>query len=559
MNHPSRPGRPTPAPSRRASGSVLVAAGIMLSRLSGLVRESAMSRVLGLSNAANAFAAAVKIPNLLQNLLGEGVLSASFVPVYSQLLEEDDDEEAGRVAGAVAGMLMLVVGIAVLVLVLAARPLTRVFALGLPDETFELTVTLVRIMAVGIGFLVLSAWCLGVLNSHRRFFLSYAAPVVWNAVQVVVLIAVWVLDWDVDDAATALAWGLTAGGAAQLLVQLPATRRLAKSVRLGLGRKNPHVRDVRRRFGPVVLGRGVIQLSAYFDLFLASFLAGGAVAALFKAQLLYTLPVSLFAMSVAAAELPELSRLTADPEALSQRTTAALRRIAFWMLLAMLLYVAVGDLIIAVLFEGGRFDATDTVLVWLIVAAYGLGLPAIGISRMLQNACYATGDTAGPARIAAVRVAVSAGIGLLAMFPFDRVIIGPDGFIGLDEIFRPAGPLAEAIRDLDDPVRMGAVGLAIGSAVAAWVELTLLTALLVRKLPSLEHPLTTLRRPAMAAALAFLAAATVKLVVDDLPSLIAAPAAVGTAILTSTPWSHTAPVSRSPSSFCGPARRLIWR
>ncbi len=537
---------------------MLVASGIMLSRLSGLVRESAMSRVLGLSKAANAFAVAVRIPNLLQNLLGEGVLSASFVPVYSQLLEDDDDEEAGRVAGAVAGMLMLVVGVSVLVLVLAARPITRLLAFGLPDESFELTVTLTRIMAVGIGFLVLSAWCLGVLNSHRRFFLSYAAPVVWNAVQVVVLVVVWILDWDVDDAAKALAWGLTLGGAAQLLVQLPATLRLATSLRVGLGRKSPHVRDVRRRSGPVVLGRGVIQLSAYLDLFLASFLAGGAVAALFKAQLLYTLPVSLFAMSVAAAELPELSRLTADPEALTQRTTAALRRIAFWMLLAMLLYVSVGDLIIAVLFEGGRFDSTDTVLVWLIVAAYGLGLPAIGVSRMLQNACYATGDTAGPARIAAVRVAVSTGIGLLLMFPFDRVIIGPDGFVGLDKILRPAGPLAEAIRGQDDPVRMGAVGLAIGSAVAAWVELTLLTTLLVRKLPSLEHPLSTLRRPAVAAALAFLTAATVKLLVDDLPSLIAAPLAVGSAILVYAVVAHRTGVEES-ELLLKPARRLIWR
>jgi len=174
---------------------------------------------------------------MLQNLLGEGVLSASFVPVYSRLLDEsardeDGPTDPGRVAGAVAAALMTVVGLSVALIVTLARPITFVLAPGLTDDRFDLAVSLVRITALGTGFAVLSAWCLGVLNSHRRFFVSYAAPVLWNAVQVGALVVAWILAFDLDGVARALAWGVAGGGLAQLLVQLPLTLRLARGLRL---------------------------------------------------------------------------------------------------------------------------------------------------------------------------------------------------------------------------------------------------------------------------------------------------------------------------------------
>ncbi|MDG1878172.1 MAG: murein biosynthesis integral membrane protein MurJ, partial [Acidimicrobiales bacterium] len=389
--------------SRAGRGATLVGAGIFASRIAGLAREMVAGRVIGINGAADALAAAMRIPNLLQNLLGEGVLSASFVPVYSELLDADDEREASRVAGAVGAALMVVTGLSVLAIVLAARPLTRLLAWGLTDTSFELAVDLTRITAVGIGFMVMSAWCLGILNSHRNFFLPYVAPVIWNVAQIAALLLAWQGGWDIADATRAAAIGVAVGGVLQLLVQLPTTMTLARGVRLALDSNNPHVRDVRRRFGPAVLGRGAVQISAYIDLLLASFLAAGALSALFKAQILYILPVSLFAMSVAAAELPELSRLVHDPAQIAQRTNAALRRIAFWMLASSLVLIAAGEPIVALLFEGGAFTSADTSLVWLILVFYGLGLPAIGLSRMLQNAAYAMGDTAGPARLAALR------------------------------------------------------------------------------------------------------------------------------------------------------------
>jgi putative peptidoglycan lipid II flippase len=541
------------------SGSTFVAAGIGLSRVAGLLREMVTSRVLGLTFVADAFAAAARIPNLLQNLLGEGVLSASFVPVYSQLLDEDDERDASRVAGAIGALLLVVTGLSVFVLVVAAGPITAVLAPGLPDAGHDLAVGFTRIMAVGVGFLVMSAWCLGILNSHRTFFLPYAAPVLWNAVQIVALLFIWARGWALEDAARGLAIAVTVGGAAQLAVQLPTVRQLARGVRLRFDNRHPRVRDVRRRFAPAVLGRGVVQISAYLDLILATFLATGAVAALFKAQMLYTLPVSLFAMSVAAAELPEMARLVGDPDALVRRTRRGLERIAFWMLLASFVTIAAGDLIVGVLFQGGKFDATDGVLVWFILGAYGIGLPAIGTSRLLQNTCYAVGDTRGPARIAALRVAIAATVGLVFMFPLDRVLVGPDGLIGFGDALGFAGPLDAAVRAIPGgPVRLGAVGLAIGSAVGAWIELSLLSALVRRHVPGLGDPRRTLIGPATAAAVSFALTAALRLVIDPLPLLLEAAIAVGLAVTLYTVLCFRLGV-RDAELLLRPVRRLIWR
>lgn len=549
----------TDAPRR--SGSVLVAAGIALSRVAGLLREMVTSRVLGLSLAADAFAAAARIPNLLQNLLGEGVLSASFVPVYSKLLDDDaetGENEANHVAGAVGAMLLVATGLSVLVLIVAAAPLTSLLAPGLSGARRDLAIDFTQIMAVGIGFLVMSAWCLGILNSHRNFFLPYAAPVIWNAAQIVALLFIWWRDWPLADAARGLAIAVTIGGIAQLLVQLPTVTRLARGIRLRFDQHHAGVREVRRRFAPAVLGRGVVQLSAYLDLILATFLAAGALAALFKAQMLYTLPVSLFAMSVAAAELPELSRLADDPEALVWRTRRGLERIAFWMLLASFVSIATGDLIVGVLFGGGNFGASDVTLVWFILATYAFGLPAIGTSRLLQNACYAVGDTRGPARIAAIRVAIAATVGLLVMFPLDRVLIDGEALRGFGEAIGLFGPLDGDVRNAGDTVRLGAVGLALGSAIGAWVELTLLSSLVRQHVPGLDDARRTLLGPALPAAIAFAATAVLKLVAAPLPLLIEAGVCVGFAIALYVILCFRTGV-RDADMVLRPIRRVIWR
>src|SRR4051812_27588297 len=191
-----------------------------------------MARYLGATTgiAADAFMAAFKIPNLLQNLFGEGALSASFIPVYSKLIALDEREEAGRVAGAVAAILALVTSLLVIVGVLLAPYLIPLIAPGFTGAKRELTITLTRILFPGAGLFVLSAWCLGVLNSHRKFFLSYASAVLWNAAMIVALVAFGGREERVSLAIT-LGWASVVGAGLQLLVQLPTVLRLVPRLR----------------------------------------------------------------------------------------------------------------------------------------------------------------------------------------------------------------------------------------------------------------------------------------------------------------------------------------
>jgi putative peptidoglycan lipid II flippase len=251
--------------------------------------------------------AAIRIPNLLQNLFGEGVLSASFIPVYAKLVGRDSEEDAGQVAGAIAGLLGLVIGLVVVVGLLAAPILVDVIAPGFDGEQRLQTIRLVRIFFPGMGILVLSAWCLGILNSHGRFFLSYAAPVAWN-IAIIAALVVFGGRLDSYDLAAATAWGAVAGSALQFLVQLPTVLSLAGPIRISARWATEHVRTITRNFVPVFFGRGVLQISAYIDTFLGSLLPAGAVASLAYAQTLYLLPVSVFGMSVSAAELPAIDR-----------------------------------------------------------------------------------------------------------------------------------------------------------------------------------------------------------------------------------------------------------
>lgn len=528
MTAPPRPRRARP------SASASVGAGILLSRVTGLVRERAVGHFFGTGYAADAFTAATRIPNFLQNLLGEGVLSASIIPTYSRLLAEGREREAGRVAGAVAGVLAAVVGGLVLVMVAFARPVTAVLAPGLGDDTFELTVTLMRIITPGVGFLVLSAWCLGVLNSHRRFFLSYVAPVLMNVTQVAVLVAaasvvVRGVDGGLDDGARSslvvwLAWGTTLGGLAQLAVQVPTVLRVAPDLRLSVRTGEAGTREVIRSFVPIVAGRGVVHLSSYLHLVMASFLALGALSAMRYAQMLYVLPVSLFGMAVAAAELPELSTIgPGRDEELRARVEAGLARIAFFVVPTMVAYVGIGDFLVAALFQSGAFDRSDVELVWIILAVHAVGLLATTRSRLLQSVLYGLGRPGVTARVALVRVAVSVVLGLALMLQLDRIVLGPAGLSQVGDL--PAfSPLPESFRDpsgTQDRQHLGAVGLALAAAAASLLEYRLLRRAVRAHIPGVRTAWARWRPILMAAALSGVAATAVRPLAAQLTPILA--------------------------------------
>jgi putative peptidoglycan lipid II flippase len=532
---PTRPpgGKPAERPSSGRS-SMLVAAGIMLSRFAGLLREMLIGRYLGTTAAADAFKAALRIPNTLQNLLGEGVLSASFIPVYVRMRTEGDEEGAGRLAGAICALLLALSGVLTFVGLMFAEQVTAILVTGFSnDARFDLTVDLVRIMFPAMGLMPLSAWCLGVLNSHRKFFLSYVAPVVWNFGQIATLMVVALIGASRVELAEALAWGVLLGSLGQVAVQLPSVVRTLGVVRLSLNTRIPGVRTVLSRFGPVVMGRGVVQILGYVDLWLASFLAVGAVSSLTYAQVLYLLPISVFGMSVAAAELPDLSEVSVhDPETrrtFRRRLEDGMARILFYVAPTTALFIVVGDVIVRVLFQRGAIGSDDTIAIWYVIAAFSLGLPATTASRLLQNALYALGDARTPARLAAVRVSVAALVGLALMFPLDRLTVVDGAIHGWGDIFA-LGPLSEAARTSTGGVpHLGIVGLALGAAVSSWLEYRMLSTAVAWRIGRSRLGGRWINPISAACVAAALVAFGLELVFGDLYSLISAPLILGPA------------------------------
>ncbi|MEJ2678017.1 MAG: murein biosynthesis integral membrane protein MurJ [Gemmatimonadota bacterium] len=516
---------PSKAPSRRTSArsAQWVAAGIFLSRLSGLVREALFARFLGTSYSADALRAALRMPNVLQNLLGEGTLSASFIPVYAELLEQGREEEAGRVAGAVFALLLALAGGLALLGIVAAPVLVSILAPGfVGTPRFALTVTLVRIIFPMAGLFVLAAWSLGILNSHRRFFIPYVAPVLWNGAMIAAMLVFgfrYATPARQPSLAIVVGWAALLGGSLQFLVQLPWVLRLERSLHVRWDTKLRGVRTTVRNALPAIAGRGVVQIAGWVDLILASLLAVGSVATLSYAQTLYMLPVSLFGMSVAAAELPELAReRSQDRERLRLRVNAGLQRMAFFVVPTVLGYLALGDLIVAGLYQRGAFGRADTLVVWLVLLGFTLGLFASTGTRLFSSAFFALHDTKTPAKTATIRVATAAVVGVGLMVQLEPVhtpamsigalhvsslSFGPYGF----GIWRTPGVAGQPL---------GVLGLTLAAGMAAWLEWWLLRARLSRHLGPVAPPGRPVGRMILAAIVAAVAG---RGVVELLPAM----------------------------------------
>ncbi|CAN5504633.1 murein biosynthesis integral membrane protein MurJ [soil metagenome] len=432
--------------------SALIGAGILLSRILGLLRQTLIARYLGAGEASDVFNGAFRLTNFLQNLFGEGALSASFIPVYAHALEKGDEDEADRIAGAVAAILALVTAVIVLLGILAAPLVTKVIVGGFTGAKFDLTVRLTRIFFPGAGIFVMSAWCLGILNSHRKFFLSYAAPVFWNLVMIGALVFYGPRKNEVD-LAVALAWASVAGAALQMAVQLPSVFTLLRHPRFVPDLAYAPVREVVKNFFPAFVSRGVVQLSAFVDLRLASGIAfEGSVGLLSYAQTIYVLPISLFGMAVSAAELPEMSRESGTDAAaaarLRARLDAAIPRITFFCVPSALAFLFIGNAIAGVLLQHGRFSHADSLHTWAILGGSAVGLVASAQARLYSSAFYALRDTRTPLWFAVARVTLTGILGYLCAYPLPALL-------GL-------------------PAWTGVAGLTASAGIAGWVEFYLL-------------------------------------------------------------------------------------
>lgn len=424
---------------------------MLLSRIAGLIRERAFAHYLGTSAAADAFRAAFRIPNFLQNLFGEGVLSASFIPVYARLDAEGRHEEASELAEAIFSLLFLTTTVIVALGIVFTPWLIDAVAPGFEAEKRLLTISLVRILFPGAGLLVFSAWCLGILNSHRKFFLSYAAPVAWNAILVAAFI------WKgahlpEGRLVVFVAWASVVGSGLQFLVQLPVVVRFLWPLRMHLRFGSENVRTVVRNFFPVFTSRGVVQISAYVDQLLASFLPNGAVAVLGYAQTLNSLPVSLFGMAVSAAELPAMSSALGSTEevaaTLRRRMAQGLEQISFFVVPSAVAFLLLGDVVAATIYRSGQFGARDVSWAWGVLAGSGVGLLASTSGRLYSSAFYALRDTRTPLRFAVIRIVLTVGLGYFFALPLPPIL-------GIDR-------------------RWGVAGLTLSAGIAGWLEFVLL-------------------------------------------------------------------------------------
>ncbi len=445
--------------------SSYVALGILVSRLTGLIRERVIGHYLGLDSiVADAFRAAIRIPNLLNNLFGEGVLSASFVTVYSKLRALEEDEEADHLAEAVFGLLALVCSILVLLGVLLTPFLIAAIAPGFRGYKRELTIHIVRILFPATGLLVMSAWCLGVLNSHRRFLLSYTAPVALNLT--VIAVSILFGRSTQDELVIYVAWGFVVGSGLQFLVQLPRVLALLPRFRPALDFGSHYIRSVIGNFGPIFLSRGVVQISAYVDSMIASLLPTGAVAALGYGQVISVLPVSLFSMSVSAAELPALSSALGNQDEIAaflrSRLSSGLRRIAFFIIPSAVAFLVLGDVLAAALYQSGRFQHSDAVWVWSVLAGSAVGLLATSLGRLYSSAFYALLDTRTPLRFAVLRVLLTTALGLLFALPMPV-------WLGISQ-------------------KWGVAGLTVSAGIAGWVEFSLLRHALGNRIGKIPLP-----------------------------------------------------------------------
>lgn len=439
--------------------SFVVGAGILISRVVGLLRNTAFAYYFGAGAASDAYNAAFRIPNAVRNLLGEGTLSAAFVPVYSRLLGRDDPQVARALANAILGLLLAAVSVLTLLGVLLAPWLTALLAAGFDAPTRDLTTRLVRVLFPMTGVMVLSGWCLGIQNSHRRFFWSYASAAMWSIAQIALLLVGGPRAADTEQLAVWLAWATLAGSVLQVGAQMPEVLRLAGPLRPSLDRTRDEVRQVLRNVLPVVTALGVVQLSGFVDLQIASFLPAGAATNLTYANTLALLPVSLFGVSVAAASLPEFSRdsgaLALD--ALRERLRAGWQRILFYVVPSAVAFIVLGDYCVGLLYRAGRFGAAEQGIVHAVLAGYALGLVSFASVKLMGSAHYALQDYRTPLRASVASILMSA-----------------IAAVGLAVPLR-ASPYAAA-------------GVAVGSALGSYVNLALLARGLRARLGALYTP-----------------------------------------------------------------------
>jgi len=429
----------------RSAGSISVATAV--SRVLGVARDQLQAYLFGAAFATDAFFAAFRIPNLLRDLFAEGALSAAFVPTFTAVREKDGDRAAWDLANRVISALVVLLGGLAIVFFLGARPIQHLYAPGFGPEKLELAASMTRILSPFLLFVALAALAMGVLTTMRVFFLPALSPAWFNVCCIAGMVVLPPVLRPLGlDPILSLAIGAIVGGAAQFLVQVPSLRKRGFRFRWDWGPRDPGVVRIATLMLPAVFGLAATQINIFVDTMLASKFGDGSISWLQMAFRLIQLPIGLFGVAIATANLATASRDSArgDHESMRRSLAGAIRAAALLTLPATAGLVALRVPIIQLLYQRGRFQASDTAAAAGALLCYTAGLFAYSVTKIQVPTFYALGET----RIPVISSAVAVGTKVAANF-------------ALIPVFRRAGV---------PPF----LALATTTSLAAWINLAIL-------------------------------------------------------------------------------------
>lgn len=401
-----------------ARAASLVGGATFLSRIFGYIRDMVVALLFGAAAPTDAFFVAFRIPNLLRRLVGEGALTASFIPVYSEYLSQKTKEESDELVSVSFSMLTILLILITALGIILSPWIVKIMAYGFAQDTekFRLTVLLTRVMFPYIFFIGLVALAMGILNSWKHFTAPALAPVLLN---LSIIVCAFLFSKFLSEPIISLAIGVLIGGVTQLSLQIPFIRRQGIKVRFLLRISHPGVKRIALLMAPSVLGLGVTQLNVLVSTFLASYLPEGSISYLYYADRLLEFPMGIFAIAIATAILPTMAEKSAknDLGGLKETLSYALRLTFFVTLPAMMGLIVLRQPIINLLFQRGAFSAQAAEMTAQALLYYALGLVFFAGVRIVVPAFYSLQDTKTPVKVAFVALLANAGLGAFLMLP----------------------------------------------------------------------------------------------------------------------------------------------
>lgn len=397
----------------------------LVSRVLGYVRDQRFALLLGTSLAADSFILAYRIPNLFRRLVGEGSMTASFIPVFTTWMREKPKEEVWDFANRLFWTLSIVVAIiTVLGMVFSPGVIHAFTANSGKNVSWDEAVTLNRIIFPYLFFIALAALAMGILNCFQIFGLPAATPVLLNLS--IILFSVGVVWRYFKDPAISLAVGVLVGGALQFLIQVPLLVQKGMRFSFGMSFSHPGIRNVARLMLPRFFGIGIGQINFFIDTYFATAarMPRGSLAALYVADRVMELVLGGYAIAVATAILPMMSHQAAakDYEGLKKTLTFSVRIVAFITVPAALGLMILREPIIRVLFQHGQFVAESTRLTARALLYYAIGLPALASVKLIVPAFYSARDTKTPVIVASLSMVINIVLNIVFLqFLFKRV------------------------------------------------------------------------------------------------------------------------------------------